>query len=132
MNKFSSIPENITFEDVDEGANLSNVEQEISMAYDESGNRIWYSVEDADGSGYALATLPGVGVYYADRTSGSLGKFSLKRMDLVAGGFREGVNGAVYIPVADAQGNVWIIAEFDKRGSPYSYMHSISLQGALW
>ena len=49
--KFFTIPENITLEDVDEGTNLSNVEQEISMAYDESGNRIWYNVEDADGSG---------------------------------------------------------------------------------
>lgn len=91
------------------------------MAYDESGNRIWYSVEDADGSGYALATLPGVGVYYADRTSGSLGKFSLKRMDLVAGGFREGVNGAVYIPVADAQGNVRGYASKGGLESAYGY-----------
>ena len=91
------------------------------MAYDESGNRIWYSVEDADGSGYALATLPGVGVYYADRTSGSLGKFSLKRMDLVAGGFREGVNGAVYIPVADAQRNVRGYASKGGLESAYGY-----------
>lgn len=27
------------------------------IAYDESGNRIWYSVENADGSGYTQATL---------------------------------------------------------------------------
>ena len=59
--KFSSFPENITLDEVNEGTNLSNVEQEIAMAYDESGNRIWYSVENADGTGYTQATLPGVG-----------------------------------------------------------------------
>ncbi len=100
------------------------------IAYDESGNRIWYSVENADGLGYTQATLPGVGVYFADRVGGSVGTFSLKRMDLVAGGFRKG--NFAYFPVTDAQGNVWIIAEFDKRDSPYSYMHSTSLQGVLW
>src|SRR5574344_1472712 len=107
MYKYRVMPGNITLDDVNAGTTYDNLAVSASFAYDESGTRIWYSVDDYEnGKGYTEATIPGVGVYERERNKDVTGLFYLGRMDLVAGGYRDGVGGTAYFPIADAQGNV--------------------------
>ncbi len=120
--KFSSIPTDITEDDVRNNSSILNgAVQVISMAYDEGGNRIWYAVEDRDGgASYAVMTVPGVGVYEMSKANGSDVTFNLLRRDLVAGGFRDG-SGVAYFPVTDAQGNIRGYATTAGLESAYDY-----------
>lgn len=83
--------------------NVGGVAMTLQMAYDEGGSRIWTIARGA-GVAYDRAVIPGVGEYSAQYISGS-SSFTLKRMDLVAGGFRDEA-GVAHFPVTDAQGSI--------------------------
>jgi RHS repeat-associated protein len=125
---FSTMPQNITLDEVDalDDVNVSSpyqndVTERIDIAYDEGGDRLWYSYNKlADGSGMTRVTLPGVGVYEAMKTNGVNGTFKLVRKDLVAGGYRDEAGNA-HFPVMDAQGNVRGYATSDGIQSAYDY-----------
>ena len=124
----STMPQNITLDDVDalddvNGSSpyLNDVTERIDIAYDDGGDRLWYSYNKlADGSGMTRVTLPGVGVYEATKTNGVNGVFKLVRKDLVAGGYRDEAGNA-HFPVMDAQGNVRGYATSDGMQSAYDY-----------
>ena len=105
----STMPQNITLDDVDalddvNGSSpyLNDVTERIDIAYDDGGDRLWYSYNKlADGSGMTRVTLPGVGVYEATKTNGVNGVFKLVRKDLVAGGYRDEAGNA-HFPMMDA------------------------------
>ena len=125
---FLTMPQNITLDEVDalDDVNGSSpyqndVMERIDIAYDEGGDRLWYSYNKlADGSGMTRVTLPGVGVYEATKTNGVNGTFKLVRKDLVAGGYRDEAGNA-HFPVMDAQGNVRGYATTDGIQSAYDY-----------
>ena len=125
---FLTMPQNITLDEVDalDDVNGSSpyqndVTERIDIAYDEGGDRLWYSYNKlADGSGMTRVTLPGVGVYEATKTNGVNGTFKLVRKDLVAGGYRDEAGNA-HFPVMDAQGNVRGYATTDGIQSAYDY-----------
>jgi len=125
---FSTMPQNITLDEVyaldDVNGNSpyqNDVTERIDIAYDEGGDRLWYSYNKlADGSGMTRVTLPGVGVYEATKTNGVNGEFKLVRKDLVAGGYRDEAGNA-HFPVMDAQGNVRGYATSDGIQSAYDY-----------
>ena len=64
------MPQNITLDEVDalddvNGSSpyMNDVTERIDIAYDEGGDRLWYSYNKlSDGSGMTRVTLPGVGV----------------------------------------------------------------------
>lgn len=122
------MPQNITLDEVyaldDVNVSspyLNDVTERIDIAYDEGGDRLWYSYNKlADGSGMTRVTLPGVGVYEATKTNGVNGEFKLVRKDLVAGGYRDEAGNA-HFPVMDAQGNVRGYATSDGIQSAYDY-----------
>ncbi len=122
------MPQNITLDEVyaldDVNVSspyLNDVTERIDIAYDEGGDRLWYSYNKlADGSGMTRVTLPGVGVYEATKTNGVNGTFKLVRKDLVAGGYRDEA-GHAHFPVMDAQGNVRGYATSDGIQSAYDY-----------
>ncbi|MCQ2050191.1 MAG: hypothetical protein MJZ22_04220, partial [Candidatus Saccharibacteria bacterium] len=107
ITKFASVPLGMTLSEVNNAAGeLPGVESSVDVAYDESGARVWYSYNDFTGAkGFTEVTIPGVGVYHAEKTGGVDGRFALRRMDLVAGGFRDD-GGVARFPMTDAQGNV--------------------------
>ena len=125
---FSTMPQNITLDEVDalddvNGSSpyLNDVTERIDIAYDDGGDRLWYSYNKlSDGSGMTRVTLPGVGVYEATKTNGVNGTFKLVRKDLVAGGYRDEA-GHAHFPVMDAQGNVRGYATSDGIQSAYDY-----------
>lgn len=125
---FSTMPQNITLDEVDalddvNGSSpyLNDVTERIDIAYDDGGDRLWYSYNKlSDGSGMTRVTLPGVGVYEATKTNGVNGTFKLVRKDLVAGGYRDEAGHARF-PVMDAQGNVRGYATSDGIQSAYDY-----------
>lgn len=98
---------------------LSDVNETMRMAYDEGGERIWTSFKGA-GIDFEIATLPGVGEYHVQHIVDNAG-FALKRMDLVAGGFRDMENDIAYFPVTDVQGNVRGYATTAGLQSAYDY-----------
>ncbi|HKM33425.1 MAG TPA: RHS repeat-associated core domain-containing protein, partial [Lachnospiraceae bacterium] len=105
------------------GGVVEDIKDIMYMNYDESGQRIWTRIKTKDGD-YAEFTLSGVGVYSADigaQTGDAETVYTLKRMDLVAGGYRDGVNGKAYFPVTDAQGNVRGYASDEGLVSAYDY-----------
>ena len=124
ITKFVSNPSGVTLDMVNSAATeLPNVEYSIDVAYDENGDRIWYSVNDngADSKrSYTRVTLPGVGVYEAENTNGVKGPFKLVRQDLIAGGYRDAA-GIARFPVLDAQGNVRSYAVKTGLKSAYDY-----------
>ncbi|HQB65189.1 MAG TPA: RHS repeat-associated core domain-containing protein, partial [Fibrobacteraceae bacterium] len=107
----------LTLSDVNSGS-VNDIETTMYMNYDESGQRIWTRIKK-EGRDYAEFTLSGVGVYLAD--IGAQTGYSLTRMDLVAGGYRDGINGKAYFPVTDAQGNVRGYANDEGLVSAYDY-----------
>ncbi|PWJ57069.1 MULTISPECIES: RHS repeat domain-containing protein [unclassified Fibrobacter] len=99
--KLNNLQPNLTKDAVDR-ENVFDVKATISMAYDEGGNRLWYSVvNNSTQNNYTEATIPGIGTYKNVNGNG----FELERMDLIAGGYRDS-KGIAYYPVADAQGNI--------------------------
>lgn len=93
---------NLTLTAVNSGT-VEDIEALMYMAYDESGGRIWTRVKTAERDDGEV-TLSGVGVYSADIKNQV--DYTLKRMDLVAGGYRDMKSDKAYFPVTDAQGNV--------------------------
>ena len=123
ITKFTSSPSGISLEMVNNSVGeLPDAKFSIDVAYDENGDRVWYSVNDiADNkTGYTRVTLPGVGVYEAPRTNGVNGAFKLVRKDLIAGGYRD-ASGNARFPVTDAQGNVRSYAMTSGLRSAYDY-----------
>lgn len=120
--KFTSMPDGITLNDVNDEADVLNgAVEKIDIVYDESGDRIWYSYDNVvGGSGFTRVILPGVGIYEAERTNGLNGLFNLVRHDLVAGGYRD-AGGNAHFPVTDAQGNVRGYATTEGLESAYDY-----------
>ena len=120
--KFTSMPEDITLDDVNKESNVLNgAVEKISIAYDEHSDRIWYSYDNmVGGNSFTRVTLPGVGVFEAQKTNGVNGSFSLVRQDLVAGGYRD-AGGNAHFPVMDAQGNVRGYATTRGLESAYDY-----------
>ena len=106
MYKFKRMPTNLTLQDVqNDNFKEDTLDAVISIAYDEVGNRIWYSVRGTGFVGYTEAVIPGVGTY---RRSGN-GAYALTHMELIDGGYRAGGtsgSNAAYYPVKDAQGSV--------------------------
>ncbi len=119
---FTSIPQDITLDDVNKEENsLKNASERIDIAYDESGDRIWYSFNNLeDGSGETRVMLPGVGEYKASKTDGIDGEFTLTHHDLIAGGYRD-ASGVAHFPVLDAQGNVRGYATTEGLKSAFDY-----------
>ncbi len=100
---------------------LTDVDETMRMAYDEGGQRIWTAFKGA-GIDYEITTMSGVGEYQADHIgNGGNDEFALKRMDLVAGGFRNMDDGKAYFPVTDAQGNIRGYASTAGLQSAYDY-----------
>lgn len=105
----------------DAGNPLTDVDETMRMAYDEGGQRIWTAFKGA-GVDYEVATMPGVGEYQAFHVGNSGNdEFALKRMDLVAGGFRNMDDGKAYFPVTDVQGNIRGYATTAGLQSAYDY-----------
>jgi RHS repeat-associated protein len=98
---------------------LTDVDETMRMAYDESGDRIWTSFKGA-GIDEEFATMPGVGEYHVQHVVGN-DNFTLIRMDLVAGGFRDMESDVAYFPVTDAQGNIRGYATTTGLQSAYDY-----------
>ena len=100
---------------------IPGAEYSVDIAYDENGDRVWYSYSGTvSDKGFTEITVPGVGVYRAEKVNGTNGYFRLVRMDLVAGGFRD-AGGSAHFPVKDAQGNVRGYASAAGLGSAYDY-----------
>ncbi len=100
---------------------LTDVDETMYMAYDEGGQRIWTAFKGA-GVDYEVATMSGVGEYQAFHLgNGGNDEFALKRMDLVAGGFRDVQSDVAYFPVIDAQGNIRGYASTAGLQSAYDY-----------
>ena len=103
---FTSMPSNITLEDVDKEKNFANVESVVDVTYDEAGNRLWYSVDNrVRNEKWIEVTLPGIGVFKSENTDAASPTYNLVRQDLVAGAYRD-ASGNAHFPVLDAQGSV--------------------------
>jgi len=107
----------LTLSSVNSGS-VDDLSATMYMTYDETGSRVWTRVQTPD-MDYGEATLPGVGVYSADLQAQT--GYALKRMDLVAGGYRDMSTGKAYFPVTDAQGNVRGYADDEGLVSAYDY-----------
>ena len=101
---------------------VTGIAETMRMAYDETGERIWTGFKGA-GVDYELAEMPGVGTYGWTHAGSETSGFTLKRMDLVAGGYRvpRGSESIAYFPVTDAQGNVRGYASTAGLQSAYDY-----------
>ncbi|MDR1759292.1 MAG: hypothetical protein LBR60_02050, partial [Fibrobacter sp.] len=118
VRRHTQIPGTLTEQDVDNGVTAEEEYERISMAYDESGSRIWQNVVNKGHVNRTEATLSGVGVYVKeDFTS----EFELDRLDLIGGGFRQGKTGDALFPVKDVQGNVRGYAGKSGLVSAYGY-----------
>jgi len=103
---FTSMPSNITLEDVNKEKDFANVESVVDVAYDEAGNRLWYSVDNrVRNEKWMEVTLPGIGVFRSENTDAANPTYELVRQDLVAGAYRD-ASGNAHFPVLDAQGSV--------------------------
>ena len=103
---FTSMPSNITLEDVDKEKNFANVESVVDVTYDEAGNRLWYSVDNrVRDEKWIEVTLPGIGVFKSQDVDAANPAYELVRQDLVAGAYRD-ASGKAHFPVLDAQGSV--------------------------
>ncbi len=87
----------------------------IYMAYDENGQRVYFSY-NSENSNYGEAALSGVGVY---RRDGLGTPYSLVLQDLIAGGYRK--DGVAYFPVTDVLGNIRGYADTSGVQSAYAY-----------
>ena len=100
------MPSNITLEDVNSEKAFSNVEYVVDIAYDEAGNRLWYSVDNrVRNEKWTEVTLAGVGVFKSQDADAANPTYNFVRQDLVAGAYRD-ASGKAHFPVLDAQGSV--------------------------
>ncbi len=90
----------------------------VSMAYDESGTRIWERTYTRGGYQGSNVTIPGIGIYRKETLAGD---FKLTHLDLVGGGFRKGLAEEAIYPMVDAQGNVRAYASASGIKSAYDY-----------
>lgn len=106
ITKFSSMPSDITLEMVNADEPFENVDTVINIAYDNDGERLWYSVDDRlNGKKWTNVYLSGFGVFRSENEDTDNPTYELVKSELVAGGFRD-ASGKVRFPVADAQGNI--------------------------
>ena len=99
---FTSMPSNITLEDVNEEKDFANVESVVDVTYDEAGNRLWYSVDNrVHDEKWIEVMLPGIGVFKSENADAANPAYELVRQDLVAGGYRDEAGNA-HFPVMDA------------------------------
>lgn len=110
---YPEIPSAISQDNLDDYE--SSESGQVHMAYDESGQRVYYGFNGGD-SEYGEATMSGVGVY---RRGGVETPYSLSRQDLIAGGYRK--DGSAYFPVTDVQGNIRGYANTSGVKSAYAY-----------
>ena len=103
---FTSMPSNITLEDVNKEKDFANVESVVDVTYDEAGNRLWYSVDNrVRNEKWIEVTLLGIGVFKSQDVDAANPAYELVRQDLVAGAYRD-ASGKAHFPVLDAQGSV--------------------------
>ena len=74
----------------------------VGFKYDDSGSRIFEKSVTRGTFEYGRLTVPSVGLFEKKRYT----EYELKRIDLVGGGFRMGMNGAALFPLTDVQGNI--------------------------
>ncbi len=118
---FTSMPSNITLEDVNEEKDFANVESVVDVTYDEAGNRLWYSVDNrVRNEKWIEVTLPGIGVFRSQDADAANPAYELVREDLVAGAFRD-VGGMAHFPLLDAQGSVRGYVKKSGLESAYDY-----------
>lgn len=110
---YPEIPAGISQDNLDDFS--SSESGRIRMAYDESGQRVYYDF-NGGGSEYGEATLNGIGVY---RRDGAGTPYALVRQDLIAGGYRK--DGSAYFPLTDVQGNIRGYANISGVQSAYAY-----------
>lgn len=117
--KTTNLPQNVTLDDVNEGTSvMDGADMQIDYAYD-GGQRVWTHMYGAGINAEEL-TVPGIGRYIAYHIS-SNGEFTLNRMDLVAGGYRDMGSNKAYFPVTDVQGNIRGYATTDGLETAYDY-----------
>ncbi len=115
--KFDDFNSKITLEDLlNDAVSVDDYTGSLEMAYDEGGNRLWYSAELDGQKSYVEATIGGVATYSKIED----GEMSLVRKELIDGGFR-GVDGFARFPVTDVQGNIRGYATSDGLISAYDY-----------
>ncbi|MCQ2108809.1 MAG: RHS repeat-associated core domain-containing protein [Fibrobacter sp.] len=112
-----NLPSSLTLNDVNNGRVYDEECGNIKMAYDESGNRIWERKYTSGGLEWSVVNIPGLGVYKKEQ----LKPFKIDRLDLVGGGFRNGVGSEAVYPMKDAQGNVRAYISRSGVQSAYDY-----------
>ena len=72
------MPAAITLEDVNKEKDFANVESVVDVAYDEAGNRLWYSVDNrVRNEKWTEVTLPGIGVFRSENTDAASPTYNL-------------------------------------------------------
>lgn len=118
---FSVMPSSITLDAVNNEANFANEEFVVDIAYDEAGNRLWYSVDNkVRNEKWIEVVLAGIGAFRSENADDENPTYSLVRQDLVAGGYRD-VGGTAHFPILDAKGNVHGYVTKDGLESAYDY-----------
>jgi RHS repeat-associated protein len=106
ITKFSNMPDDITLEMVNADEQFNDVDTVIEIAYDNDGERLWYSVNDyLNGEKWTNIYLPGLGIFHSKNDNVEIPVYELIKKELVAGGYKD-VSEKIWYPVADAQGNV--------------------------
>ena len=120
---FTSMPSNITLEDVNEEKDFANVESVVDVTYDEAGNRLWYSVDNrVRNEKWTEVTLPGIGVFKSENADAASPTYNLFDRSCVI------------------QATRWTNSPFYNNPGVFSrymtgqshYYHSTSLQRYVW
>lgn len=114
---YRDVPSQLSLADVDEEIVYDEEFGHIKMAYDESGNRVWDRKYTRGGLIWDRVTIPGFGTYNKSRYT----DFELERLELVGGGFRNGLGTEAVYPLMDAQGNVRAYAGLSGIKTAYDY-----------
>ena len=96
----------------------------VGFKYDESGNRIFENSVTRGSSVYGRVTVPGVAMFEKNRYTA----YELKRLDLIGGGFRLGIDGEALFPLTDVQGNIRVYV----GRSGWSGMHAYYPYGTIY
>ena len=124
ITSFSVMPDQITLDDVYEVKgknNFANVEAVVDVAYDESGNRLWYSVDNrVRNEKWIMVTLPGIGKFKSSNPSAAMPLYEFVQKDLVSGGYRDAADN-IHLPILDAQGSVRGFVSSQGLESAYDY-----------
>ncbi|SHK88772.1 RHS repeat-associated core domain-containing protein [Fibrobacter sp. UWH4] len=114
---YRDVPSQLSLADVDEEIVYDEEFGHIKIAYDESGNRVWDRKYTRGGLIWDRVTIPGFGTYNKSRYT----DFELERLELVGGGFRNGLGTEAVYPLMDAQGNVRAYAGLSGIKTAYDY-----------